>query len=43
MMIDWTQGNKILFQRQFYHSIVCRIREIEFVPNRTMSFVTAGI
>ena len=43
MMIDWTQGNKIMFQRQFFHSIVCRIREIEFVPNRTMSFVTAGI
>jgi len=42
-MVDWTRGNKVLFTRQFLHSITCRIREIEFMPNKALSFVTAGI
>ena len=32
-MVDWTKGNKVLFTRQFLHSLVCRIRDIEFMPD----------
>jgi hypothetical protein len=42
-MVDWTKGNKVLFSRQFLHSLTCKIRDIEFMPNSTRNFVTAGI
>lgn len=42
-MVDWTRGNKVLFTRQFLHSMTARIRDIEFMPNCTRKFVTAGI
>jgi hypothetical protein len=42
-MVDWTKGNKVLFTRQFLHSLTFRIRDIEFMPDSTRTFVTAGI
>lgn len=42
-MVDWTKGNKVMFTRQFLHSLVYKIRDIEFMPNSTMNFVTCGI
>jgi hypothetical protein len=42
-MVDWTKGNKVLFSRQFLHSLTCKIRDIEFMPDSTRNFVTAGI
>jgi hypothetical protein len=42
-MVDWTKGNKVLFTRQFLLGLVYKIRDIEFMPNCSRSFITAGI
>lgn len=42
-MVDWTKKYKVLFTRQFLHSITCKIRDIEFMPDSKVRFVTAGI
>ena len=42
-MVDWSKGNKVLFTRQFLHSLTCKIRDVEFMPDSTRSFITCGI
>ena len=42
-MVDWTKDNKVLFTRQFLHSLTYKIRDIEFMPMSTQKFVTCGI
>ena len=42
-MVDWSKGNKVLFTRQFLHSLTCKIRDVEFMPDSKRSFITCGI
>ena len=42
-MVDWTKNNKVLFTRQMLHSLSSKIRDLDFCPNSTRTFVTAGI
>ena len=42
IMLDWTT-QKIIFVRQFLHSLPFRIKDIEFIPGSVRKFVTTGI